>query len=363
MDEVFPQRDGRKPTARSPINRRFETPFRGNSRYARPTQDRNDRKARVTADQGGAVTQHTSGEPHGESASASADESAIPDVPTQRPTILGAAHAALVAFHRRGWGHDAAALTYYSVLAIVPSIVALVAVIGLVGQDPQTTDAVLELIGRVGPQAATQTFRGTVEGIIRNKDGAGVLLGVGVLGAVWSATGWLDAFFGIANAAHGTTEHRRFIRRKALQIAATLGLGLAVAALTVLVVVTGPVARDAADGLGVGDGALRVWSICKWPVAAGLAVTLLSVLFRIAPDIQGRSWRSSVIGAALGVLTWAAASAGFGIYVASFGSYNATYGALGAIVVFLVWLWITNAALILGTSVDAHLDRPRRSEQ
>jgi membrane protein len=309
------------------------------------------------------VTHHTSGDVPGESTPVSADGIAIREARTERPTVLGAARAALMAFHRQGRGHDAAALTYYAVLAIVPSIVALVAAIGLFGQDPQTTDALLELIGRIGPQEATQTFRGTVEGIIRNKNGAGALLGVGVLGAVWSATGWLNAFFGIANAAHGTAERRGFIRRKALQIAATVGLGLALAALTVLVVVTGPVARDAADRLGVGDGALLVWSICKWPLAAGLAVTLLSVLFKIAPDLQGRAWRSSVIGAVLAVLAWAAASAGFGIYVASFGSYNATYGALGAIVVFLVWLWLTNAALILGTSVDAQLDRPSRSEQ
>jgi membrane protein len=309
------------------------------------------------------VTHHTSGDLPGESARVSADEIVTPALQTARPTILGAVRGAVLAFHRQGRGHDAAALTYYAVLSIVPSIVALVAVIGLFGQDPQTTDAVLELIGRVGPEAATQTFRGTVEGIIRNKDGAGTLLVLGVLGGVWSATGWLNAFFGIANAAHGTTERRGSVRRKVLQIATTLGLGLALAVLVVLVVVTGPIARDAADGLGAGDGALRVWSICKWPVAAGLAVTLLSVLFKIAPDVKGRTWRSSVIGAVLAVVAWAAASAGFGIYVASFGSYNATYGALGAIVVFLVWLWFTNAALILGTSVDAQLSRPSRSDQ
>ena len=306
---------------------------------------------------------HIRGESEHGCAPAPGSGSAIPEVQTDRPTLLGAVRAALLEFHRQRRGHDAAALTYYSVLAIVPAVVALVAAVGLLGQDPETTDTVLELIGRVGPQSATETFRGTVEGIIRNKDGAGALLGVGLLGAVWSATGWLDAFFGVANAAHATVERRGFLKRKALQIAATLGLGLALAALTTLVVVTGPIAREAADGLGVGGGALRVWSICKWPVAIGLAITLLSVLFRIAPNVQRRAWRSSVTGATLAVLAWAAASVGFGLYVASFSSYNATYGALGAVVVFLVWLWITNAALIIGTSVDARLDRPRGSGQ
>ncbi len=309
------------------------------------------------------MTQPTSDEPGRESSPAPDNGIAIVEATPTRPTILGAVRAAVLAFHRHGRGHDAAALTYYSVLAVVPAIVALVATIGLFGRDPETTDAVLELIGRIGPHEATQTFRGTVEGIIRNKDGAGALLGLGILGAIWSATGWLDAFFGIANAAHGTVERRGFIRRKTLQVAATVGLGIALAALVVLVVVTGPIARDAADGLGVGGGALRMWSIFKWPVAAGLAVGLLSVLFRIAPDVHGRMWRSSVTGATLAVLAWAGASAGFGIYVASFGSYNATYGALGAIVVFLVWLWITNAVLIIGTSVNAQLEPPHESEQ
>ena len=280
---------------------------------------------------------------------------------TRRPTMVGAVRAALLEFHRQGRGHDAAALTYYAVLAVVPAVVALVAVVGLFGQDPETTDAILEIIGRAGPAAATETFRGTVEGIIRNKSGAGALLGAGVVGAVWSATGWLDAFFRVANATHHAVERRPFIRRKALQVGVTLAVGFAMVILTTLVVVTGPIAREAADALGAGDSALNAWSIGKWPCAAVLAITLVGVLFRIAPDVAERELRSSIVAAALAVVAWSTTSAGFGLYVASFGSYNATYGALGAVVVFLVWLWITNAVLIVGASVDARLTKDRTS--
>ena len=271
------------------------------------------------------------------------------------PRFLPATWSALRDFKREARGHDAAALTYYAVLAVVPAVVALVAAVGLFGKDPQTTNAILDLIGRIGPSSATETFRGTVEAIIRDKGGAGALFGIGLIGAVWSATGWLDAYFRVANATHGVTEHRSFARRKALQIIATIGLGLAIAILVTLVVVTGPVARESAEAIGAGRGALRAWSIGKWPVVAVLAAALVFVLLRIAPDIRCRPWRSTAIAAIFAVVVWAAASTGFGIYVALFGSYNATYGALGAVVVFLLWLWITNAALILGASVDAHL--------
>ena len=269
--------------------------------------------------------------------------------------------SALRDFQGRGQGHDAAALTYYAVFAVIPAVVALVATVGLFGQNPETTNAILDLIGRIGPSSATETFRGTVEAIIEDKGGAGALLGVGLIGAGWSATGWLDAFFRVANTVHETTEHRPFVRRKALQVGLTVGLGLALAILVTLVVVTGPVAREAADALGAGDGVLRVWSIGKWPVAAVLAAGLVCVLLRVAPDLPARPWRPIVAGAALSVAIWAVASTGFGIYVASFGSYNATYGALGAVIVFLLWMWITNAALIIGTSVETHLGGRRRA--
>ena len=276
--------------------------------------------------------------------------------------ILQGTRTAFGRFRTDGRGHDAAALTYYAVLGVVPAVVALIAAVGLFGRDPQTTNAVLEAIGRAGPSSATETFRGTVEDVIRNKRSAGTLVGVGVIGAVWAATAWLDAFFRVANGVHGVAEQRRFLRRKAIQVALTWGVGIGLAVLTTLTVVTGPIVRDAADAVGASDGVVRLWSIAKWPVAAALAVALLTVVYRVAPNIRGRAWRPTIIGAVVAVVLWAIVSVGFGLYVASFGSYNATYGALGAVIVFLVWLWITNAAVIVGAAVDAALAPPTGGE-
>jgi membrane protein len=259
-------------------------------------------------------------------------------------------------FQRDGRGQDAAALTYYAMLAFLPGLLAVVALIGLFGRHPETTDAVLDGIGRIGPDSAVDTFRGTVEEIITNKGGAGALLGIGVLGAIASATAWLDAFFRVANEICDSHPTRSFIRRKTLQVATAVAVGLGLAVLGVLVVVTGPIATEAGDAIGAGDAVVTVWSIAKWPVALALAVSLVGGLFRIATGSATLRWRSIVAGAVVAVATWTVTSVGFSLYVTSFGSYNATYGALGGIIVFLVWMWLTNAALIVGLTTTTRLD-------
>ena len=281
-----------------------------------------------------------------------------PQRPDQRRAWI-AIWQAVRDYQRGGRGRDAAALTYYAMLAFVPSLLAVVALIGLLGRHPETTDALLDGIGRIGPDSAVETFRGTVEGIITNKGGAGALLGVGVLGAIASATAWLDAFVRVANEIRASHPRQGFIRRKALQAASVVGLGLGLAVLSVLVVVTGPIATEAGDAIGAGDAVVTVWSIAKWPVALAFAVALVGGLFTIATSAARPSRRSLTTGAVVAVAAWTATSFGFGIYVATFGSYNVTYGALGGVIVFLIWMWLTNAALIVGLMTTARLDRPR----
>lgn len=258
-------------------------------------------------------------------------------------------------FQRGGRGQDAAALTYYAMLAFVPGVLAVIALIGLFGRHPETTEALLDGIGRIGPDSAVETFRGTIEGIITNKGGAGAILGVGVLGAIASATAWLGAFLRVANEIRDHHPEVGFIRRKALQVATAVAVGLALAVLGVLVIVTGPIATEAGDAIGAGDAVVTAWSIAKWPVALALAVTLVGGLFTIATG--SATPRSIVAGAIVAVAIWTVTSAGFSLYVTNFGSYNATYGALGGVVVFLIWMWLTNAALIVGLTTTVRLDR------
>jgi len=263
-------------------------------------------------------------------------------------------------FQRDGRGQDAAALTYYAMLAFVPSVLAVVALIGLFGRHPETTEALLDGIGRIGPDSAVDTFRGTIEGIITNKGGAGAILGAGALGAVASATAWLGAFFRVANEIRDRHPLHGFIRRKGLQVATAVAVGLGLAVLGVLVVVTGPIATEAGDAIGAGGAVVTVWSIAKWPVALALAVTVVGGLFRIATGSATPRWRSIGAGAVVAVAAWTVTSVGFSLYVTSFGSYNATYGALGGVIVFLIWMWLTNAALIVGLTTTIRLDQVPR---
>lgn len=246
-------------------------------------------------------------------------------------------------------------MTYYAMLAFVPGVLAVVALIGLLGQHPQTTNALLDGIDRIGPDSAVETFRGTIKGIITDKGGAGALLGVGLVGAIASATAWLEAFLRVAGGIAGSGETLGFARRKAREAVTAILFGIGLAVLGVLVVVTGPLATRLGEWVGAGDAAVTAWSIGKWPVALAVAVGMVAALYRVALAPTSPPRRSLLSGAGVAVAAWAAASIGFSLYVASIGSYNATYGALGGVIVFLIWMWITNAALIVGLATAERL--------
>ena len=253
----------------------------------------------------------------------------------------------------------AAALTYYSALSLFPALIVFVALVGVFGQYPETSDAILDMVRKIGPSSAVETVEGPVTSVVRAKGGAGTLLGVGLLGALWSASGYLGAFIRASNIVYETDEGRPFWKLRPLQIVMTIMMVLAVALVAMTLVATGPVAQAVGEGLGLGDAAVVAWEIAKWPVLVVVALTMFSVLYRVAPNarVPGFWWVSP--GAVVAMLAWLAASAGFAIYVANFGSYNKTYGTLGAVVVFLVWLWITNLAILLGAEFNAELERER----
>ncbi|MEW6583458.1 MAG: YihY/virulence factor BrkB family protein, partial [Actinomycetota bacterium] len=252
----------------------------------------------------------------------------------------------------------AAALTYYGVLALFPGLLVLVALIGLFGSHPATTDTLLDLIARVGPESAVDTFRGTVEGVVRGRGGAGALLGVGILGAIWSASGYVGAFMRAANALYGVPETRPFWRLRPLQVVATVAAIVLLAAVLAALTLTGGVARAVGEEIGVGGTAVTLWDALKWPVLLLVVAGLTTALYRVSPDVPGRRTRDMLPGAAAAVGVWLVASAGFAAYVANFGSYDATYGALGGVIVFLVWLWLTNLAGLFGLALNAERARP-----
>lgn len=256
----------------------------------------------------------------------------------------------------------AASLTYYSLLALFPALIVVVALIGVFGQYPKTTNAILEIVDRVAPKSTVRTLRDPVEGVVRSKGGAGALLGVGLLGALWSASAYVGAFMRASNTIYGVDEERRFWKLRPLQVAVTLAGVLTVALVAIAIVMTGGLAKAVGDQIGIGRTAVTIWNIAKWPVLAVIVVTGISALYYLSPNVRVKGFRWVSPGALVAVAVWVIASLGFAFYVANFASYNETYGSLGAIVVFLVWLWITNLAILLGAQFDAELERGREIE-
>jgi membrane protein len=258
------------------------------------------------------------------------------------------------------WG---AALTYYSVLSIFPAAIVLVAILGVCGSHPETTNALLRIVDELGPSSAVETFRSPIESVVRNKGGAGALLGVGLLGALWSASGYVGAFMRASNVTY-QVEQRRFWRNTPLRIAITVVMVLLLAIVAMAIVLTGPLAEAVGKVIGLSSVAVTVWNIAKWPVLVVLVMAMISVLFYLAPNVrQPGGYRWVTPGAIVAVLVWIVASVGFGIYVAFFGSYNKTYGSLGAVIIFLVWLYISNNALLLGVLINAERERQRELER
>jgi membrane protein len=253
----------------------------------------------------------------------------------------------------------AAALTYYAVLAIFPGLIVLVAILGLVGQHPETTNALLDIVDDIGPDSAVETFRGPIESVVKSNSGAGALLGVGLLFAIWSASGYIGAFIRAMNSIYEVEEGRPFWKRRPLQIVITVAMVLLLAIVSIAIVVTGPLARAVGDAIGLGDTAVTLWNIAKWPVIVVIVMGMFAVLYYIAPNVRQPRLRWITPGGVVAVLMWLVVSAGFGVYVANFASYDKTYGSLGGVIIFLVWLWLSNLAVLFGAEFDAELERSR----
>jgi membrane protein len=254
--------------------------------------------------------------------------------------------------------HWAAALTYYAVLSLFPALLVMVAVVGLVADPATVTKFLTDVIGSLGPSSAVDTFREPIESVTANKGAAGILAIVGVVAALWSASGYVGAFTEASNSIYEVEEGRPFWKLKPLQLLVTLVCITLVAITALALVVSGPLAEAVGSAIGLSDVAVTAWQLGKWPVMLALVLLILHVLYYVAPNAQvKRPWISR--GTVLTLVVWIVASVGFAFYVANFGSYNETYGSLGGVVVFLLWLWITNIAVLLGVEFNAETERTR----
>ena len=254
----------------------------------------------------------------------------------------------------------AAALTYYSVLAIFPVLIVLVSILGLVGNS--ATQPLIDNLGTVAPGPAKDIFTSALKNLQGDQGAAGVLFVVGLVGALWSASGYVGAFMRASNAIYDIDEGRPVWKTLPVRVSLTLVLLTLLAISTIAVVLTGGLAAKVGDLLGLGSTAVDVWDIAKWPVLLVVVSFMFALLYWAAPNVKHPGFRWISPGGVLAVVAWLIASGAFGLFVSNFGSYNKTYGALGGVVVFLVWLWISNIVILLGAEFNAELERQRAIE-
>jgi len=253
---------------------------------------------------------------------------------------------------------QAAALTYYAVLAIFPAALALLSLLGVVGQAEKSVNTLLDILE---PLVSSDTMS-TVEPVLRNmatSQAAGLGLVLGLAGALWSASAYVGAFARAMNRVYEIEEGRPFWKLRPLMILITMVAVLLSALVLVMLVVSGPLAQSIGDTIGLGSTAVTIWNWAKWPVLAVIVMTVVALLYYATPNIKQPKFRWLSVGAAVAILIWVVGSIGFGFYVANFSNYNKTYGSLAGVIVTLLWLWLTNLALLFGAEIDSELERGR----
>jgi membrane protein len=290
-----------------------------------------------------------------------AEEEAKPDKPTD---LTGSSWLYVVRKTLREFSKDqctdlAAALTYYAVLALFPALIALLSLVGLVGQGQKTVDTILQILRDVGASSVAQTLEPTLIQLSQ-APGAGIALIVGLATALWSASGYVGAFGRAMNRIYEIDEGRPVWKLRPVMLLVTLVTVLLVALALLGLILTGPAATAVGDAIGVGSTVVTIWNIAKWPVILAIVVVIVAMLYYATPNVRPPKFRWISVGAFVAILVWLLASAAFGFYVANFSSYNKTYGSLAGVIVFLLWLWITNLALLFGAELDAELERGRQ---
>ena len=255
----------------------------------------------------------------------------------------------------------AAGLTYYAVLSLFPAAVALISLLGVIGQADSTVKTVTKVLKPLVSPSTLNTIHPALVNIASSR-GAGIGLVIGILGALWSASGYVGAFGRALNRVYEIDEGRPFWKLRPLMLVLTLIAIVMVACVLVMLVVTGPLADSIGSVIGLGSQAVTVWNIAKWPVILLFVVLIVAMLYYATPNVRQPKFRWISVGALVAILIWIVASVALAFYAANFGSYDKTYGSLAGAVVGLLWLWVTNLALLFGAELDSELERGRQLE-
>jgi membrane protein len=253
--------------------------------------------------------------------------------------------------------HHAAALTYYALMSLFPALLLAVSILGLVGQYPATYDAILGYLRDVVPPSALVPLDSSLRAALQQKGTATTTLVISVVVTLYGTTGALEAARRALNVVFEADGGRRFLTRKAIDVVSTVVLMALILVSLVLVFVGGSLAEDLLGFLGLGSTVVEIWNIARWPAAVAVAMLVFSFIYYVTPDVRQRSFRWVTPGAAVGVLLWLGASVGFSIYVGQVADVGALYGAFAGAIVLVVWLWLTNVALLFGAELNAEIER------
>jgi membrane protein len=251
----------------------------------------------------------------------------------------------------------AATLTYYGLLALFPALIVLVSIVALVGDPESTTNTLTDIVTKIGPDSAATTFEGPIKQVTESRATAGFALIASTVVALWSASGYLGAFIRASNVIYETREGRPFWKLRPLQLLMTLVIVLLLAVMALGVVLTGPIVSDVAEPIGISSTAVSIWNYAKWVLIALLFVLMIGLIYYASPNVKQRGFKWITPGGLVALVVWLVASAGFGIYVSRFGSYNKVYGSLAGVVIILIWMWITNLAILFGHELNAERER------
>jgi membrane protein len=289
------------------------------------------------------------------------DDPRKPDSPTDvsKPSWKYIAKKTFREFTKDQCADLAAALTYYGVLSMFPALLALVSLLGIFGQAEKTTQAMLEIAQGVAPGAALDVIKGPIQELT-SSSAAGFTLILGILTALWSASGYVGAFGRAMNRIYEVDEGRPFIKLRGAMLAVTVTTVIIVALTAAMLVLSGPVAEAVGNAMGLGGVFLTAWNILKWPVVVLLVIAVIAILYYATPNVKQPKFRWMSLGSFIALMIFVLASLGFGFYVANFGNYNKTYGAIGGVIVMLLWLWILNMSLLFGAEFDAEMERGRQ---
>jgi membrane protein len=275
------------------------------------------------------------------------------------PPVLPITKRTLTSFYDDQMTHHAAALTYYGLMSLFPAALLGLSLLGLLGQYPDTYNAIIGYLDDVAPQSVVDPLDRSLRRALQNKGTAATALAISLVVALYGTTGALEAARRALNVVFEVGNGRGFFHRKAVDIGSTFVLMALVLASLVLVFVGGRLADDLFDFIGLGPTAAEIWSVARWPGALAVAMLVFAFIYYVTPDLEHRSFRWLTPGALVGVLVWLLASIGLSTYVSRIGDVGAIYGTFAAAIVLVGWLWLTNVALLFGAELNAEIERER----